>query len=118
MKVIKKTVQERNKIERTLRKANLNLSEEFPDLKEVHANLVNSILTGKVVGQTFCHVWMIDEVSLATQMYYGKVEKVNKRDKYTVAYWGENETYAISVLYDMTKYALAADLIAGDLTLA
>ena len=53
--------------------------------------------------------------------YNGKIEKLkSKGKKYVVAYWNSNvnETYEEDGTdYDMTIYALAADLIGDDLVL-
>ena len=56
-------------------------------------------------------------------VYMGKVEKYLKKGggTYRIAYWqeGEGETYEKDAEdYDLSKYAVGADLVCGDLTLS
>lgn len=75
------------------------------------------LLTGKAVGASVCHIWY-DDGKLV--QYNGKVVKVRgrgKRQKYVVSYWAENETFEDAADYEMSPWALGADLIGDDLTM-
>ena len=81
---------------------------------------VQDILAGKVVGRRICHVWY-DVDSQEKTLYNGKIEKHLKKAGgiYVVGYWCDEETYDDDAAdYDISKYALAADLVCGDLTLS
>ena len=62
-----------------------------------------------------------DEVTQEKTMYYGKVEKLLKKGggTYRVGYWKEGEIYETDAEdFDLSKYALAADVICGDLSVS
>lgn len=46
-----------------------------------------------------------------------EVHGSGKRKEYVVGYWGEEETYDNAVDFDMSVFALGADLILQDLTM-
>ena len=97
-----------------------NLSAEFPDFDDDMIHTVNDILTEKAVGRNICHVWY-DATTQQKTLYLGKFEKVLKKagGTYRVGYWLEGESYEEDAEdYDISKFALAADVIYGDLTLS
>lgn len=115
---------ERNKVEKKLKACDgtLALADNvaFPDLQETVSQVVSDILSGKIVGRQICHVWYDSDKQDKT-MYFGKVEKLLKKGggTYCIGYWGDGESYEEDAEdYDMSKYALGADLICGDLTLS
>ncbi|KAK6185670.1 hypothetical protein SNE40_007851 [Patella caerulea] len=123
-KLQKKKTQERNKLERLLRtcdigKVSIKEQIEFEDLDESVLQSVNDILAGKIVGHYMCHLWY-DEDSLEKTVYHAKVEKLLKKNggTYRIGYWEENETYDNAEDYDISKYALAVDLICEDLVIS
>ena len=115
VQIQKKQVMERNKIEKKLRQRNWDISEEFSGLKDSVRESVSNILSGKIVSKRYGHIWY-DEDTQANTLYYGKVEKLKKKggETYVVGYWSEGETYEDSVEFDISKFALAADLIHDD----
>ena len=119
-RVQKKRTVERGKIERKLKLfAISDIGAEF-DLDEHTVEVVSDILSGKVVGHKFCHIWY-DSDSQDKTLYLGKFEKLLKKGggTYRVGYWSEGEEYEDSAEdYDLSMYALAADAICGDLTLS
>ena len=51
-------------------------------------------------------------------MFDGKVEKFKKNKlAYNISYWSNGETYDDAVEYQLSKFALAADLLLDDLTI-
>ena len=78
------------------------------------------ILTGNIVGRQLCQFWY-DEEKPSNTLYYGKGEKSLKKSHgtYRVAYWlASGECYEDDAEdYDVSKFALAADLVCNDLVL-
>ena len=115
----KRSEKERKEVERKLKDVDINnIKTVFPDLSvEVQSGLV-AILNETAVGQNICHTWYDKDTSDKT-VWSGKIEKVNKRKQYRIAYWLEDETYDDdSEDYDIPMHSLAADLIFGDLILS
>jgi hypothetical protein len=75
------------------------------------------ILDGRAVGRNIVHVWN-KEGKLVT--YNGKMEKLKKStNKYKVSYWSQEGSYVEDAEdLDMSVYALAVDLLFGDLVLS
>ena len=74
------------------------------------------ILDGTVVGRTICHTWY-DENTREQSVWLGQVEKERRSgtiDSYNIAYWAEHETYEDSTDCDISRLALAANLICED----
>lgn len=121
----KKKTLERNKLKRLLRscetrKVDIAEQVEFGNVEESVLHVVKDILAGKIVGHQICHIWF-DEQTQGTTVYNGKVEKLLKRNggTYRIGYWQENQTYDNDAEdYDISKYALAIDLICEDLILS
>ena len=93
---------------------------DFGHLEQSIQYNIRDILDGRVCGRRICHVWYDDETQAKT-MYHGKVEKLKKgRGTYVVSYWNEEEgkTYNEAVEYDISKYALAANLACEDLIMS
>lgn len=105
---------ERNKLQKRLKNISIEeLAKKFPDLDSEKLEQVTNLITGKSVGDHICHIWYEESEQV---MYHGKIESLkSKGKKYTVAYWSMGETYDNATDYDMSPFALAADLIAGDL---
>ena len=62
-----------------------------------------------------------DDDSQAKIVYNSKVEKLLKKagGTYVVGFWSEEETYQDDAVdYDISKYALAADLVCENLTVS
>ena len=76
------------------------------------------VLTGKAIGRSICHVWYDADTRLK-EVHCGLVGKVKRErsNKYVVAYWAKDESEDTAVDYDVSKFALAADLVCGDLKL-
>ncbi|XP_070207733.1 uncharacterized protein [Littorina saxatilis] len=92
----------------------------FPDLEKKEAADVSDILSGTIIGRRLCHMWF-DEDTNSQKMYYGKVLKTKKKkpDVLVIAYWSpKEEEEDDAVDYDMGKFQLAADVIAGELMLS
>jgi hypothetical protein len=88
-------------------------------LAPVDETAIKDILGYRAVGRFLQHRWY-DEVNKTNILYNGKFEKVKQRRNktlYLTAYWGPNESYNISVDYEVDKFELAADLVFGDLAL-
>ena len=120
VKLQKKKMYQRNKLEKRLKSPDLDISVEFPELEESIQWGVRDILDGKIVGHRICHVWYDDD-SKSKTVYNGKVEKLLKKSggTYVIGYWSEEETYQDDAVdYDISKYALAADLVCEDLTVS
>ena len=118
-KVHKKQERHRKDLEKKLKSVDVaDIATAFPDLEEDRVQNLGDILGGRVVGRSICHVWY-DEESREETVYSGKIEKLKKRQGqaniYRIGYWAKEETYDDAVDYDMSKYALCADLIDGDL---
>ncbi|KAK6183204.1 hypothetical protein SNE40_010731 [Patella caerulea] len=115
--------QERNKkdLEKKLMATDItDINTEFPDLEETCVVNLTDILSGKVVGRDICHMWYDNDTQEKT-VYSGRIEKLKKKQGqiyyYRIGYWEKEESYEDAVDYDITKYALAADFIDGDLIL-
>ena len=98
------------------------LDEEFGDVEGHIKTAMADILTGKAVGHQICHVWYDSDTQQRT-VYQGKLEKLLKKagGTYRVGYWEDQDGQnyeADAVNYDVSKYALAADLMCGELTLS
>ena len=118
-KIYQKQERHRKDLEKKLKSVDLaDIASAFPDLEDSCVRDLGDILGGKVVGHNICHVWYEEETREKT-VYSGKIEKLKKRQGqahlYRIGYWGKEETYNDAVDYDMSKYALSADLIGGDL---
>ena len=118
-KMQKKKTLERGKLERKLKACAItDLEKEFVDLDYTTLAVVRDILSDKAVGRQICHIWY-DDVTHQKTMYFGKLEKTLRKagGTYRVGYWSDGETYEQDAEdYDISKYALAADAICGDLT--
>ena len=114
----KKQASDRSKVEKQLKSPDLNIARDFPDLEERVQHDLADILHGKVVGRNICHVWYSRESRQKT-IYNGKVEKLKKKagGTYVIGYWSQIETYDDAVDYDVSKHALAADLVCEDLAI-
>ena len=67
-----------------------------------------------------CLVIGYDDDSQPKTVYNGKVDKLLKKTggTHVVEYWSEEETYQDDAVdYDISKYALAADMVCEDLIL-
>ena len=65
--------------------------------------------------QKIIHSWY-DEETQGKKAYYGRFEKqLRKGLIYRVRYWATTEEYDNAEDYELLKYALAADLITGEL---
>lgn len=121
-KLQKRKTTERNRLEKKLKSCDseLDITAQFGDLEESVLQDVVCIMTGKIVGHQLCHVWYDGDTQGKT-MYCGKVEKLLKKGggTYRIGYWQEGETYENDAEdFDISKYAIAADLICEDLTLS
>ena len=112
----KKVTAERNKIEKLLRTADLDITREFPDLADDARSDLMDTLGGHVVGRDICHVWYSRE-SRQRMLYNGKVEKLKKKagGTYVIGYWRQDETYDDAIDFEVSRYELAADLVCRDL---
>ncbi|XP_070181627.1 uncharacterized protein [Littorina saxatilis] len=117
----KKEEKERRKIEKALKDCAPHQVEQlFPDLEKKEAADVSDIMSGTIIGRRLCHMWF-DEDTNSQKMYYGKVLKTKKKkpDVLVIAYWSpKEEEEDDAVDYDMGKFQLAADVIAGELMLS
>ena len=62
-----------------------------------------------------------DDDTRAKTVYNGEVEKLLKKGDgtYIVGYWSEEETYQDDAVdYNVSKYALAVDLVCEDFTVS
>ena len=122
-KMQKKQTLQRSKIEKKLRSPNFKISAdtEFGHIDPENQKSVQDILDGKVVGRQICHIWY-DEDTESKTLFNGKIEKLKKKGggTYVVGYWDETkgETYQEAEDIDISKFALAADLICDDLTIS
>ena len=90
----------------------------FPNLESKDIQDLSDILFGSAVGCNIRHVWY--DANLNDQVTYsGRIGKLkrNKKD-YEVAYWSKEETFNDAVDYKMSRLALAADLVCGDLIMS
>jgi hypothetical protein len=91
--------------------------EEFPQLSEREAKVIEDILCGSFVGANVGHIWIGDEGD--SILYNGFVESYCKRTKsYDVAYWvaDSDETYEVATEYTLRAVELAADFFVHELT--
>ena len=108
-----KSATERKKLEKKLKNFSLDTVRlEYPNLDFTKRNELEDILNGKIVGRKACHIWYEDE---GLVVYNAKVEKLKARGNYSVAYWSRAEDYEDATDYNVSMYALAADLLHGDL---
>lgn len=119
----RKKTSERNKVEKKLKACDaetLDINVEFANVKDSVRQVLSNILAGNIVGHQICHVWYNSDTQEKV-MYCGKVEKLLKKGGgiYRVGYWGEGNSYEEDAEdYDVSKYALAADLLCEDLSVA
>ena len=81
---------------------------------------VKDIIAGKIVGHKLSHIWY-DEDTQEKTMFFGKVEKLLKRNggTYRIGYWKEDQLYDDDAEdFDLSKYTLAVDFICEDLILS
>lgn len=116
MKEQAKEITARNKLERKLKNIQIkDLEEKFPELEKPKLEKITELLSGKAVGRNMCHVWCEEGKRI---VYNGRIVKMKAKGKRcVVAYWGEDESYEDATDFDMSVFALAADLIADDLTI-
>lgn len=87
----------------------------FPELCEENHQKLQELLSGNAVGRKICHLWFENGVNV---LYNGKIEKLKcKTQKYTIAYWGELDTYDDATDFEVSVYELAADFIYDDLVI-
>lgn len=113
---------DRKKVEKKIKETSLaSIPEVFEELDQPTIVALTDILTGKIIGHQIFHVWY-DMDSQQQTLYNGKVEKLLKKagGTYRVGYWLDGEDYETDAVQDLdvSKYALAADLVCGDLTLS
>lgn len=117
----KKEDKERKQLEKMLASLQVkDIPTKFPDLEEKALADLIDILSDQIVSRNVCHLWMDNETQNHV-LYYGKIEKKKKKKEstYVVAYWiAKEEEYDDAVEYDMTKFALAADVVNGELILS
>ncbi|XP_071787284.1 uncharacterized protein [Asterias amurensis] len=124
-KLQKQKTKDRQKLDRLLRSCDtgsLDLSKqnEFGDLGEDRLQTVKDIIGGKIVGHKLSHIWY-DEDTQEKTVYFGKVEKLLKRNggTYRIGYWKEDQLYDDDAEdFDLSKYTLAVDFICEDLILS
>ena len=95
-----------------------SIEKVFPDLESKDINDLSDILFGSAVGRNICHIWY--DADLNNQVKYsGMIGKLKRNNKdYEVVYRSQNETFDDAVDYKMSKLALAADLVCGDLIMS
>lgn len=105
-----------DKLEKKLKSMRLDaVPDEFPQLNQDQLDDFTELLTGKAIGREIFHAWYEDGKQV---WYMGQLKSVfgsGKRKKYEVAYWGDSETLADAVDYEMPLSALAADFLMEDL---
>ena len=120
LKQQKKNEKERKETEKKLHSVDIGkLRTEFPNISdETHQSLLQ-ILNGTIVELDICHTWYDGDTNEQV-VYSGRVEKLKKtklKKCYVIAYWLDNESYEDATDYEMTPWALGADLLYEDLVL-
>ena len=113
----KKQMSELGKIEKKLRAlpSTDELSVAFPELENNKLQELTEILDGKCIGRNIMHSWH-DDGTQENTLYCGRIEKLLRGGlKYEVAYWEPTEDYDDAEDYELSKYAIAADLFVDDL---
>ena len=106
-----------NRIEGILTKleSTAELPSKFPELDICKIEELTQLLKGRCIGKNIIHSWY-DEETPGKKAYYGRFEKqLRKGLIYRVGYWATMEEYDNAEDYELSKYALAADLITGEL---
>ena len=109
-------MKDRKKLDKILRRIENadEIDKEFPELESNNSHHLQDLLSGNSVGRDIFHVWQ-DENGEKTS-FMGRIEKVKTRNVCRVGYWDvKEETHEDAVDYDISLYALGADLINGDL---
>ena len=112
----KKNMTDLNRIERTLRKleCTAELPSKFPELDICKIEELTQLLEGRCIGKNIIHSWY-DEETQGKKAYYGRFEKQLRKGLIRVGYWTTTDEYDNAEDYKLSKYALAADLITGEL---
>ena len=115
----KKKMSELGKIEKKLRAlpsaTTDELSVAFPELKRNKLQELTDILDGKCIGRNIMPSWH-DDATQENTLYCGRIEKLLRGGlRYEVAYWEPTEDYDDAEDYELSEYAIAADLFVDDL---
>ena len=108
----KLVMKDKKKVEKILRRIeNVDeIDKEFPELERNISQDLRELLSGNSVGKDIFHVWQ--EESGEKKSFMGRIEKVKARNVCKVGYWDvKEETHEDAVDYDISLYALGADLI-------
>ena len=94
------------------------LFNSFQDLNPKARSDLSDVWEDRVVGRIISH-WWYDKDGNIRDLYSGRIEKQKKKRKteYVVAYWKQGQAFDEGDSYDVSKFALAADIILGDLIL-
>ena len=94
---------------------NRKAQQKFPELDICKIEELAQLVEGRCIGKNVIHSWY-DEETQGKKAYYGRIEKqLRKGLIYMVGYWATTEEYDNAEDYELSKYALAADLITGEL---
>ena len=90
------------------------IDKEFPELERNISQNFRELLSGNFVGKDIFHVWQ--EESVEKKSFMGRIGKLQARTFCKVQYWDvKEETHEDAVDYDISLYALGADLITENL---
>nr|XP_023675021.1 uncharacterized protein LOC111847771 isoform X2 [Paramormyrops kingsleyae] len=105
----------RRELERNMKYGLESVLKDFT-VNEETKEQIQDILDGRAVGRNIAHVWNEDGNIVS---YNGRIEKLKKAScKYRVSYWNHDGAYEDAEDYDMSIFALAVDLLLGDLILS
>ena len=115
-KLEKRNMAQLKKLEKKLKTMNkADIEKDYQNLEGRKLENLLDLWEEKVIGREIRHIWY-DSESQEKTLYNGRIVKfVKSTAMYKIAYWDLDGSYEDAEDYQLSKYALGADLLIDDL---